>query len=150
MRSNNTTYFNYPINAYPAGSYQYETATAASNRATTNPVTVSYAAGLGMAVNATTGVNSGSATLTGPTNGNNYLTLNGSSTLNDNTSIQVPNSTGAATGETITISGTRPQSVWYTVGQQAEANPANNIYVPDAGKLVGTANSSAVNGGGSS
>lgn len=72
-----------------------------------------------MAVVATTGV-SGSNTTTGtlatpqvsegaqaPTD---YLTIT-SSTLNDNTTIQVPTSTGATNGETITISGKRPQSV---------------------------------------
>ena len=51
---------------------------------------------------------------------------------------------------TLTNGSTRPQSVWYTVGTSQLTNPENNIYVPDAGKLVGTANSSAVNGGGSS
>lgn len=66
-----------------------------------------------MAVGATTGViGDDSPTLTEPTDGvsQNYLTIQNSQ-LNDNTTIQVPTSSGAANTETITISGTRPQSV---------------------------------------
>lgn len=140
---------------YPAGSYNYYTTEAPATpggvgtRATASPVEVPYAAGLGMAVPATTGVadSQGIGTLQ---NGNDgYLTINNSTNLNDNTTIKVPTSTQALTGETITISGTRPQSVWYTVGQEAPAATqaeTNNIYAPTAGKLVGSVNN--VNGSG--
>lgn len=71
-----------------------------------------------MAVPATTGVTSNQQTGTLATpdasadgqTPTDYLKIT-SSTLNDNTTIQVPTSTGAANTETITISGTRPQSV---------------------------------------
>lgn len=114
-RNGNDNYFNYPINVYPAGSYKYTTTAPTEqgndSRATANPVEVPYAAGLGMAVNATTGVGVGAATLQQPADQQNYLTITGNHSLNDNTTIQVPTSSGALQNETITISGTRPQSV---------------------------------------
>ena len=79
---------------------------------------------------------------------NDYLEVT-SSTLNDNTTIQVPTSTGAENGETITISGTRPMSVWYTVGTSQPENPANNIYIPTENKLVGVQNGNTATAGGS-
>ena len=138
---------------YGAGKYQYTTAVASGvgARATASPVEVLYAPGLGYSVTATANANANqpTGTLATPSGDGsaNYLEVTGS-TLNDNTAIQVPTSTNAQIGETITISGTRPMSVWYTVGTSAPANPANNIYVPTANKLVGSkSNNTATDGG---
>ena len=135
---------------YPAGTYSYETKAAdaggvTGGRVTTAPVEVSYAAGLGYSAPATTGV-TGDATLQ-QADDTNYLTLGSNSNLNDNTTIQVLPSTGAANTETITISGTRPMSVWYTVGTSQPENPANNIYIPTENKLVGGNGNTATAGG---
>ena len=125
---------------YGAGSYSYSTTTPPENdRATGGPVEVPYAPGLGYSVTATANANQPTGTLATPSGDGsaNYLEVTGS-TLNDNTAIQVPTSTGAANTDTITISGTRPMSVWYTVGASAPANSTNNIYIPTENKLVGT------------
>lgn len=126
---------------YGAGSYSYYTtaATPPGGRviAEASKKTVSYSAGLGYSANATTGVSGGTAATLQQPEDQSYLSI-GASTLNDNTAIQVLPSTGATATETITISGTRPMSVWYTVGANQPANPTDNIYVPTANKLVGT------------
>ena len=130
---------------YGAGSYSYYTTAQPSDQNRVidqaSPVKVDYAPGLGYSINATTGVSGNQQTGTLANGQNDYLTITNSTNLNDNTAIQVPKTVGSDTinaDETITISGTRPMSVWYTVGTSAPTNPANNIYVPDANKLVGT------------